>query len=396
MNIRKRGNKYELRAYINGVQKSFSGETENEVKKRYRDYRREYELPPKRKPSQKCDMTVSEYVSYYLNTYKYGTVKYSTYDRLESCYPNHVKDDALGQIMLRKVTADELQIYFNRKKSELSVSSLKKIKEVLQPCFEHAVQSEYMLRNPFDSVRMPTEKNVDYSEEEEKVFIYTDDEIRKILEIYRGEYQIRNAKRYRYAPMFIFILNTGLRIGECVGIKWSDIDLEKRLLKVRRSATIYKDRENNRKIQVISTVKTEKGVRCIPLNNTSIRMLQEMNHRNLRNGLMCDYCFPSYNCTDLNIRSVQETFKCICKDIGIEHKGIHALRHTFGSILIRNGVDIKVVSELLGHTSVKFTYDKYIHVINEQKMNAVEMFDVGENYGIIWDENPQSLENTAF
>ena len=118
MNIRKRGDKYELRAYINGIPKSFSGETENEVKRRYRNYKKEYEIPPKREPGHRCNMNVAEYVDFYLKNYKYETVKYSTYDRLESCYLNHIKDDKIGQLMLRHVTTDELQMYFNRKKNE--------------------------------------------------------------------------------------------------------------------------------------------------------------------------------------------------------------------------------------------------------------------------------------
>ena len=384
MNIRQRGDAYELRAYINGKQVSFSGKTEAEVKKRYKDYKKEFELPPRRMPLQQCDMLVSEYVDFYLKTYKYETVKYSTYDRLESCYNNHIKDDEIGRKMLRKVTPDELQMYFNRKRSVLSLSSLKKIKEVLLPCFEHAMKSDYIVRNPLDGVRLPTNKNVNYDEEEEKVQLYTDEEIGKILEISKTEYLMKNAKRYRYAPMFVFILNTGLRIGECVAVKWSDIDFGSKMLTVRHGATVYKDRTTNTKVQVISTTKTDKGVRCVPLNNTALKMLMEMKYRNQRLGLVCDYCFPSYKCRDLNIRSAQDTFRSICEDIGVEHKGLHSLRHTFGSILIRNGVDIKVVSEILGHTSVKFTYDKYIHVINEQKMKAVQMFDIGENYGILW------------
>ncbi len=386
MNIRKRGDGYELRAYINGKQRSFSGKTEAEVKKRYKDFKKEFELPPRRMPLQQCDMLVSEYVEFYLKTYKYETVKYSTYDRLESCYINHIKDDVLGRKMLRKVTSDDLQEYFNRKKMQLKPSSLRKIKEVLHPCFEHALQNDYIVRNPLVSVRLPSEKNVNCEEEDDKDPIYTDEEIAKILEISRTELFMEKAKRYRYAPMYVFILNTGLRIGECVALKWSDIDFENRILTVRHGATIFKDRTRNAKVQVISTTKTEKGVRCIPLNNTAMKMLTEMKYRNQRLDLVCDFVFPSYKCTDLNIRSVQDTFERICKDIGVEHKGLHALRHTFGSILIRNNVDIKVVSEILGHTSVKFTYDKYIHVINEQKMKAVQMFDIGENYGILRDE----------
>ncbi len=73
---------------------------------------------------------------------------------------------------------------------------------------------------------------------------------------------------------------------------------------------------------------------------------------------------------------MQKTFEKICKDMEIEYKGLHALRHTFGSILIKNNTDIKVVSELLGHSDVKFTYNRYIHIINEQKTSAIEMIDL--------------------
>lgn len=67
------------------------------------------------------------------------------------------------------------------------------------------------------------------------------------------------------------------------------------------------------------------------------------------------------------VRVIEQTFSRICEENGIKYRGAHALRHTFGSILVRKGVDIKVISEILGHSTVQFTYDRYIHIIKEIK-----------------------------
>ena len=114
----------------------------------------------------------------------------------------------------------------------------------------------------------------------------------------------------------------------------------------------------------------------IPLNRIATEMLQEMKSRNSLSNISSNVVFPSYKGGYLNGRSVQRTFTRICDEIGVKHKGIHALRHTFGSVLVRKKVDIKVVSEILGHSDVKFTYNRYIHIINEQKAEAINLLDV--------------------
>ena len=74
-------------------------------------------------------------------------------------------------------------------------------------------------------------------------------------------------------------------------------------------------------------------------------------------------------------RNMQTIFDNILRNAGIAHKGLHALRHTFASMLIRKGVDIKIVSELLGHADVAFTYNRYVHIIDEQKNTAIQKLD---------------------
>lgn len=119
-----------------------------------------------------------------------------------------------------------------------------------------------------------------------------------------------------------------------------------------------------------------KGNRVIPLNDCAIEAFQIMKKRNEDMDITSDLIFSNYEGKLLTIKSVQTIFKGICNDLGIEYKGLHALRHTFGSLLIKNHVNIKIVSELLGHTDVRFTYNRYIHIIQEQKAEAINLINI--------------------
>lgn len=87
------------------------------------------------------------------------------------------------------------------------------------------------------------------------------------------------------------------------------------------------------------------------------------------------------------LRSFELTFERIEKECGISHKGIHQCRHHFASQLLRHGVDIKVISDILGHENVNFTYNRYISTVNEQKINAVQVLDNIYKEKAYWDNN---------
>ncbi|MGN1124679.1 MAG: tyrosine-type recombinase/integrase [Candidatus Gastranaerophilaceae bacterium] len=366
----------ELRVYINGKQKSFYGKTENEARRAHRLFIQSQEKEEHN--DEKSLISLSDYINNWLTTYKFGSVKNSTYDRLENVYNVHIKNSSIGQKKLSDISSDDIQDFINKKRMTLSISSIKKIKEILSPCFRRAVRNGEIKTNPMDLVVMPTNKTAIIDTKETD--IYTDDEIEKIYHAALPIYFSNNAKRYRYAPMFVFILNTGLRIGECLALTWDDVNYEKKFINVNKSVSTFQNRgryENeSKKIQKVSTTKTVNGVRCVPLNDSAIESLKEMQKRNFMYNIHSNICFPSYKGKVMNIRSVQKTFESICADMGIEHKGLHALRHTFGSILVRNNTNIKIVSEILGHSDVKFTYNRYIHILNEQKAEAIELLDI--------------------
>ena len=376
--FRPKKNGIEYRTYINGVQKSFFGKTEADCLRKCRKY-----LLEKKKEEDgeyaNSNVCVGDYISYWLVTFKMGSIAFSTYDRLENVLDNHIKNSSLGKMKMSEITPDDIQIFVNQKKQKLSLSSLNKIKEILGPAFAHAAKKGMIKKNPMELVVFPkNDKALPVKTKE--VEFYTDEEIEKIALTSTPFYYEQKPKRYRYAPIFTFILNTGLRLGECLALTWSDIDFSKKVVHVNKTLTVIKNRDlekdPRRQLQVLGDPKTYNGTRVIPLNRIATEMLQEMKSRNSLSNISSNVVFPSYKGGYLNGRSVQRTFTRICDEIGVKHKGIHALRHTFGSVLVRKKVDIKVVSEILGHSDVKFTYNRYIHIINEQKAEAINLLDV--------------------
>ena len=369
----------EYRTYIEGKQKSFYGKSEAECLKKCRQYLIDYNRQKEESYAKANHMTLQEYAEYWLLTYKFGTVANSTYDRLEGALNVHIKGSNLGEKELFDVTSDDIQEFINSKKLILSLSSLKKIKEVLAPCLHYATVSGLIKSNPMELVVFPRNDKA-LTVKTKVIECYKDKEIERIALTATYPYYKNNAKRYRYAPMFTFILNTGLRFGECLALTWDDIDFVKKTISVNKTLSTIKNRnkevDKRSKIQIVSDPKTYNGTRVIPMNKVASDMLSEMKVRNSLSKINSNIVFPNYKGNHMNMRSVQETFASICEDVGVEHKGIHALRHTFGSVLVRNKVDIKVVSELLGHSDVKFTYNRYIHIINSQKAEAMNILNI--------------------
>lgn len=113
--------------------------------------------------------------------------------------------------------------------------------------------------------------------------------------------------------------------------------------------------------------------RFVPLNNSAVDILQRQ--RGLVGGGDQDYIVNgSSKIVDKTV--VASSYGKICDAAGITNRsGIHSLRHTFASLALKRGVDIKVISDILGHASVNFTYNTYVHIIDEQKRNAVDLLN---------------------
>lgn len=363
---------WEARLTEEGIQISANGKTESAARNNLRKKRKEIILGQRKESSK----TVSLYVYTWLTTYKFGKIKDSSYDRIESIYNCHIKESKIGKTKLSKLKTMDLQLYVNEKAKVLSYSSVKKIYELLNPCFNHAVLIGDMNSNPMQGVSMPNKKMMPIKTK--SVEIYTDDEIGKLE---HGIYNYYNDDKrlFRYSPIAIFILNTGLRASECLALKWTDIDFKKKIVIVNKSVSDVKNRgrfdSKAKKVPIVTYTKTEKSNRIVALNQKAITALIELRSRNEDMGLYCEYLVCNYKDGHILLRSFEQTFERIEDICGVKHKGLHSLRHTFASTLLRYGADIKVISDLLGHENVNFTYNRYISTIDEQKINAVQILD---------------------
>ncbi len=382
--LRERGNGVELRIRIDGKQQSFYGKNESEARKKLREYRK---LKKENADSTEYSKEyLSNYVKNWLLTYKFGKIKDSSYDILERVFNNQIAPSEIAHKKLRDITIDDMQFFIDDVASKYSESILKKTLEILSPAIKRAVTENKMRFNPLDFIALP-KKNIIVGmdlDDEEKERIYTEHEIEEITKACMSFYgtNTRNTNRYRYAPAYILLLNTGMRVGELAALKWKDIDLNKNTIRINKTVSTIKNRNRfesgNKKVNIITTTKTQKSNRIIPLNETARLILQELQKRQMDMGIQSEHVISTRDGKVMLVRVLEQTFARICEENGIQYRGVHALRHTFGSILVRKGVDIKVISEILGHSTVQFTYDRYIHIIKEMKAQAINLVHISD------------------
>ena len=159
---------------------------------------------------------------------------------------------------------------------------------------------------------------------------------------------------------FILCLYTGLRIGELLALTWKDIDLKCGKLTVNKSC--HDSWENGEYVKVTDTPKTENSEREIPLPKQLLPVL-----RKIKKAAVGEYIIGGKSKYGAQIRSYQKTFERLLKNLNIPHKGVHALRHTFATRALECGMDIKTLSEILGHKNPNVTLKRYVHSLYEHK-----------------------------
>lgn len=375
--FRKKGDSLEYRVWHDGKSKSFSGKTETECKRKYREWVKKIsqeELVGSNNVSLKGNMLLVDFLNDWLKTNKFGKVKDSTYDRAEATIRNQIAPYDIAKCKIVNLTEEMLQDFINQQSTLCSRSTVQKIYDILNPALSKAYRSKWIKEDIVHDVFVPKEEFF-VNNPSKQIEIYSDNEMATLSNVVYELYFI-NSRRYRYAPAFILVLNTGIRFGELLALKWDHVDLENKKIHIEYSQSYVQNRNrfesNNKKVSVTTTTKSKNSRRFIPLNDAAMSALMELKHRQETQTIKTEYVISNLNGGQLQGRSVQDVFTDICLDNGIEPKGIHALRHTFATKLIQKNVDIGLISKLLGHSSVKITYDTYIHFIEEEKINAIQ------------------------
>lgn len=166
-------------------------------------------------------------------------------------------------------------------------------------------------------------------------------------------------------------LYTGVRIGELCGLKWSDIDLSAKTIRIERTVQrIRVSGKANRTELIVSTPKSHTSVRMIPLPVFLVHMLKAFKPSNLDAFVITgDAKLP-------DPRTMQYRFKTLLIKNGIRTLNFHLLRHLFATNCVELGFDVKTLSEILGHSSVEITLNRYVHSSIERKRQCMDMLSL--------------------
>lgn len=370
--------RYEGRFSIKGVRKSVYApsyaECERKIKKYFKDSERG-------KINPKTD-SLYEYALKWIVEYKFDELEPSSYDRLETMINTQIANSGLAKEQFGKIMPAQFKDFFNnlidpKNKSDkaYSFSTTKRVYELLKNMYKMAYNSGDITFNPMSEVKLPKQSKCVTKTKE--TFSLSPSEIQSLKEACLQKSGNDLLYKYRYGLIFMLMMNLGLRVGEMLALQWSDIDLDKKFLKINKAVqSNLKNRssQGNKRTFNVSQPKTKNAIRLIPLNDEIELILDEIKTDNCRRGIISELVCCSATGGYATARNLQRSFDSIVESSGInKHLWLHLLRHTFGSELIRNGVDVSVVSKLMGHGDIYTTYTKYIHTIEEETVKAMNI-----------------------
>lgn len=315
---------------------------------------------------------LSDFLMGYIFNVKKNVLKPSSFDR--DVRTGNLINKYIGDYTFEQLTAPFIQteLINKLKDDDYSYSTIHKVYVLLNECLQYAVDTDKLEKNPCRLVKQPPKKMFDKKE----IRWLSEDEIKLFKEQATAKYKT-GRDRYIYGLPISLIIYTGLRCGELAALKWSDIDFENKKIYVRKNIITVYDYENSdkkiRKVNLQTSTKTSEG-RNIPLIKSAEDIL--INIKSKYKEINLDGFIINNSDKMISVDVISNAYTNIAKAANINNPlGIHTLRHTFASLLIKKGVDIKIVSEILGHKDVSFTYNIYVHILEEQKVQAMSLLN---------------------
>jgi len=340
---------------------SFYGKTRQEVSKKMNEtlmtiQNNTYIVPSK--------LTLSSWLDTWLWDYKKPSVKGKTFEGYENIVRNHLKP-MLGQYSIQELRPDLVQKLYNEKAKTLSPRMVELIHITLHAALKQAAKLGYIYKNVTESTNLP-------AKQKKHARALTVDEQNRF---------IAALKSNRLRTAFLFTLFTGLRVGELAGLRWLDINFENKFFSISQIVTRIKNFEPEIKTKTVltfGTPKSQESNRVIPLFDELISLLkkhkEEQDIEKQQAGEAykdIDLVFCSQFGYPFDPRQIDVYFKKAIHEACLQDVTIHTLRHTFATRSIESGVELKVLQELLGHSSITVTADIYSHVLLPKKREAM-------------------------
>lgn len=305
------------------------------------------------------DPTFEELAQLWLENYK-TTVKPSTFENVKSKVEK-MTEEHFKEMKLKKITV----AYCQRVVIELSKTYVlyNHYLSVINRIFKYAVLMDILDSNPFDKVIKPKSRQV-----QRKGNFLTKEELKEFLKL------AQTATLSYFFPLVHLMSYTGLRQGEALALKWSDIDFENKKITVDKTAVRIKEK------QTLQTPKTKNSKRVISIDPTTLSILKSWKKDQIKiyfkNGKHFEgddnFIFTNERGEWVHIHNFIRYFKRFIADHKLKPITPHGLRHTHASLLFSAGVEPKNISDRLGHSTVQITLDLYTHITEEQRTDTVE------------------------
>lgn len=366
---------------INYKRKSVYGKTQDEVRKKLNKVLNDIDSGMY---IENTNITFGAWLDEWLEVYAKPSVKLSTYGSYEGYIRNHIKPE-IGKVKLSVLRADTLQKFINQKltngrcdkvkdaetnklvtrKGGLSEKTIKNMYNMIHSALKQAYRNGLVNQNVSELITLPKQKR-------NEMCVLTVDEQRALQTAVQGE---------RLGIGILLSLFTGIRLGELLGLKFEDIDLDAKIITIRRTLNRLKvfDNPDKKTDIVIGEPKTNKAKRVIPLQDFLIPLLKAHKAEIIKERFKASNLYKNDGfviCNEfggyIEPRTYQDFFKKMLKKAEIKNTNFHTLRHTFATRALENGFDVKVLADILGHADASTTLNKYAHALPDHKKTSME------------------------
>ena len=340
------------------ITKSVTAKTKTECAAKLEKLKEQYgRVTEKIKP----DMPFGEWIDFWYQTYCRHTLRITTKGEYENRIYNHIIP-GIGKIPLNKLSQSDLQQFYAKEKTGgrklhtqtlgkgLSDRMIRAIHANCRTALQRAVQDGLIRTNPAVGCKLPPKKA-------REMQVLTQNEILRFL---------HQAKEEGYYELFLLELGTGMRRGEILALKWSDLNFTTGELHIERQVYVIKGES------IISVPKTKASVRTVILPPSLVNVLAQY-----KQAVDSDWMFPSPldSSKPRNPSSVRKRLQLILERAGCKRVRFHDLRHTFATMALEHGMDVKTLSATIGHISSATTLDIYSHITDTMQRQAAVRID---------------------
>jgi len=302
-------------------------------------------------------VTFDQWYYNWLYRIKRADLRPKSWQKYEGLYNNYVKEAPFADDKIRTIKMTDLKKWYNDLQTAgATTATVKYINGLVRSALADALQDRLILSNPTDKITFGHE----IKSKEEPIKAWTQEEQRIFVDY------LKKHPKTKSMHMLLLTLATGLRLGEAMALRWSDVDLVANNISISR-AIVRTKQEDGSYEDIESTPKTQASIRTIDLPDKILPMLKQMPHEG-QDGLIFTNRRGSYVYNKTPLRHLQ----ALCDDLGINRITFHNLRHTYATRLFESGVSLKTVQALLGHAEIQTTQNIYVHVMQATKDKAVQ------------------------